>query len=266
MRVDERPALVHGADAVGVAVCDHAEVAHPRADGGGQGVEILGDRLGVDTAEAGVHLAADLGDLTARPLQKRLDHAASRAVHGIHDEALGIVRDDVGVDQFAQVVEIGRQGIEFLDKVRLAGDLKIHGIGTACLQLVVVDIDFHAAALFGQGRAAERALELDAVVARRVVRGGDHHAGDGALVLDRVGNGRRGCIRVGEQDCEAVPGQHAGHFTGIAVGEEARIEPDHDLLRVGFGSAVAGFIPVVGGDRVGDGLGDHAQVAECKRV
>ena len=178
VRVDEVAALVHGADAVRVAVGRHAEVAHARADGGGQRAEILGDRLGMDAAEAGIHLAADLGHLAARSLQKGFDHAAARSVHGIHDKALRVFGDDIRIDQRAQMIEVRRQRVELLDQAGLACLLIIHQVGTARLLLVIGDVDLDPPALLREGRAAKRRLELDAVVARGIMRCGDHHAGD----------------------------------------------------------------------------------------
>ena len=68
MRVDEVAVLVHGPDAVGIPIGGHAKIAHACADRAGQRAQVLGDRFGVDVAEARVHLAADLGDLAAGPL------------------------------------------------------------------------------------------------------------------------------------------------------------------------------------------------------
>ena len=218
MRVDKGAALIHRADAVRVAVGGQAEVAHPRADGAGQRAQVLRDRLGMHAAKAGIHLPAHLGDLAAGPLQEGFDHAAPRAVHRIDHEALRVVGDDVRVDQRPQVVEVGGQRVELLDQSHLARLVEIHQVGAARAFLVVVDVDFHAPALLGQGGAAVGGFQLDAVVARRIMRGGDHHARDRVEVLHREGNGRCRRIRLGEQDGESVGSQDAGHILGIAVG------------------------------------------------
>ena len=268
MRIDEVAALVHGADAVRVAVGHHAEVAHPRADGGGQRAEIPGDRLRVDAAEAGIHLAADLGHLAARSLQKGFDHAAARSVHGIHDKALRVFGDHIRIDQRAQMIEVRRQRVELLDQVGFACLLIIHEIGTARLLLVIGDVDLDAPALLGEGRTTERPLELDAVVARGIMGGGDHHARDRAIIFYRVrdGGGRR--IRVGKQDGETVRGQDARHFHGITIGKKSGIEADHDPFRVGSRSAAVPAVasPVLGADCIRNGLGNDAQIVERKRV
>ncbi len=262
VRVYEVAAFVHRADAVRVAVGDDAEVAHPRTDSGCQRAEVFGNRLRMHTAKAGVHLAADFGNFTAGPLQKGFDDAAPRTVHCVHHEALGVVGDDVGVDERPQMVEVGGQGIELLNQPGFTRFLKIHQVGTACLLFVVVDIYFHAAALFRQSRPAECPLEFDAVIARRVVRGGNHHARNGFVMFDGVGDGGRGRIGLRQHDGETVGGEDARHFPGVTVGEEAGVEADHNLFGVGGLVAVAAFIPMFRSDGVCNGLSNHAQVAE----
>ena len=60
MRINECAALIHRSDSIRVAVCYHAKSSHPRADGGGERAEVFRNGFRMNTAEAGVHLAAYL--------------------------------------------------------------------------------------------------------------------------------------------------------------------------------------------------------------
>ena len=182
------------------------------------------------------------------------------------DKALRVLGDQVGVDQRAQVIEVGGQGIEFLDEIGVAGLLIVHQVRAAGAALVVADVDLDTVTLLGQGRAAEGGLELHAVVAGGIVGGRDHHAGDGAIVVHRKRNGRRRRIGLGQQDRESIGGQHTRHLSRKTIGEEARIEADDDPVRIGLRAAVAGFVPMLGGNRVGDGLGQDAQIVEGEGI
>ena len=68
MRVDEIPALVHRADAVGVAVGRQAKITQAAAHGALQGHQVAGDRLGMHAAKTRVHLGADFLHLAAGAL------------------------------------------------------------------------------------------------------------------------------------------------------------------------------------------------------
>ncbi len=175
------------------------------------------------------------------------------------------------------------QGIELHDQPQFARLVEIHQVRAARLLLVIVDVDLHAAALLGQRRPAERALQLDSVVARRVVRGGNHHAADRTEILDRVRNGGRGRIGLGQVDDKSVGRQDARDLAREAIGQKARIEPDYDSFRLlrlrvstitrpsaqdsAFGrAAVCGLGPMLRSDRVRDGLRHHAQVGEGEAI
>ena len=73
-------------------------------------------------------------------------------------------------------------------------------------------------------------LELEAVESGRVVAGGNHHAADGALVLDRKGNRgrRRGLWR--QHDLEAIAGEYFRGTLGKLVREKPPVIADDDLL------------------------------------
>ena len=194
MRVNEVAVLVHGPNAVGIPVGRYAEIAHAGADGAGQSTQIFCNRFGMNVAEARIHLAADLADLTARPLQKGFNDTPSRSVHRIHHETLRVFGNHIAVDQLAHVREIIRQGIEFLDKTPFARQVEIHQVGAASALFIIIKVNFHPVALFIQGRAAIGSLELDAVVAWGIMGGSDHHPGDGAKVFYGIGDGRGGRV------------------------------------------------------------------------
>ena len=164
------------------------------------------------------------------------------------------------------MLEIGRQGVEFLDQASFPCHVEIHQVRAAGAFLIIIKIDFHPVALFVQGRPAIGRLELDAVIARGIMRCGDHHAGDGMQVLYRIGDdGRRG-VRLRQVDDKAVGSQDARHISGVPVGQEACIEANHKFLRVGRLAVLAGLVPGFGCHCIRNGLTEHAQVGKSKCV
>ncbi len=227
VRVNEYAAFVHGADAVRVAVRGQAQAAFAHADGAGKRAQVLANRFRMHAAKTGIHLVADLVDLAAGAFQQPADHAASRAVHGIHHDVLRILGDPIKVDQFAQVRVIFGNGVEARDQAFLARDVVIDQVGAAALGLVVVQVNFHLAAQFRQRRTAVSGFQLDAVVARRVVRSGDHDTADGVQVLDGVRHHRGGRVGLAQQYFKTVGGQHTRGFARVAVRKEARVKTNH---------------------------------------
>ena len=81
--------------------------------------------------------------------------------------------------------------------------------------------------------AAVAEVDLVAVVARRVVAGGHHHAGDAAELADRERE-QRGRQRAREHErAQAGPGHHLGGVAREHVGVVAGVVPDHDRRRRG---------------------------------
>ena len=78
------------------------------------------------------------------------------------------------------------------------------------------------------GAAAKGRLQLDAVIARWIVAGRDHHAAHGAQIWNGIRNHRCRSIGFGKSDAEALGRQHLAHRDGVPVGQEARVEADHD--------------------------------------
>ena len=178
----------------------------------------------------------------------------------IDHHALRVFGDRVKVDQRAQVLVVSRDRVEAHNLPGIARLLVIHQVRAAALFFIIVQVHFHVAALFGQGRPAVGGLELHPIVARGIVRGRDHDPGGGVEVAHRIRNDRCRSVGVGQIDGVAVGRQHTGYFQGVAVGEEASVETDDHLMRVGRRIQRHAAQPIFGGDRIGDGLGDHAQV------
>ncbi len=86
--------------------------------------------------------------------------------------------------------------------------------------------------------------------------GGDHHAGRGPLVDNGVADGRRGRVGPRQPRLDVVAGHHPRHLGRVAVGQEARVEADDDA-RLGRALVV---------DKIGDGLGDQAQIVKGELV
>ena len=81
--------------------------------------------------------------------------------------------------------------------------------------------------------AAVAEVDLVAVVLRRVVARGHHHAGDAAELADRERQQRGGQRPRQQQRVEPGAGHHLGGVAGEDVGVVARVETDHDGVAVG---------------------------------
>ncbi len=101
VRVHEVAAGVRRTDAVGVAVGDEGGVetlgAHEFADL----VDVRRDRLGVQTAEAGIELAVDLGDFHAEAAQRVGQVALARTVERVDRDLESGSANRVAVDHRA---------------------------------------------------------------------------------------------------------------------------------------------------------------------
>ena len=254
--INELAARVHRADAVGVAVGRQPGVPVARAHGRSQQPQVFGNWLRVDAAEARVHLVAQVDNVGSGAHEHLADRPPTRSVHGVvHDAQLPFV-DDIEVDERPQMLVVGPGGVELDDALGTHRFVQVHQARRAAVGLVVGQQPLDLAVLLRAGAAAEARLELNAVVARGVVAGGDHHAGGGLLVDDSVADGRRGCIGPRQPRFDVVGSHDPRHFGGVAVGQEARIEADDD--------AWLGRALVV--DEIGDSLGDQAQIVKGELV
>ena len=121
MRVDELPAPVHGADAVGVAVGGQPELAVPGGDGAGQRAQVA-MAIGSGWMPPKPGFISPRISNTSQPVPCRMPLICPRpgAEHRVDDHLLRIVGDGVEVDQRAQVVVVGRGRVEALNQAAQA--------------------------------------------------------------------------------------------------------------------------------------------------
>ena len=182
----------------------------------------------MDAVEAGVHLAAQLGDVAAGLREKFAQIDATGSVHGVDGDAQAAGADAVEIDDVADVRVVRGQGIEALDAPGSQGVSVVHSLGFDVVCQVGMDTGLDGLGRLWRGGAAVGRLELDAIVAGRVVAGGDHDAAVGCVVDDGVADQRCGGVRLRQQDIDAIGGENLGNGDGIAVAEETGVEADDD--------------------------------------
>jgi hypothetical protein len=158
-----------------------------------------------------------------------------------------VVRDgepaEVGADEVAGRVGVGAHEVD-------SRDLAALGLGEEVGLREAVD---HVLGHVGERRRAVVRDELHAVVLGRVVRGGDH-AGAGEPAVDNgVRDHGRRRVALGEDDVEAVAGDHLGEALGEPLRGLAGVVADRDR-------ALAARRVEVVGDRLSDD--PHALVGE----
>ncbi len=250
--------------AVGVGVVgDHDVRVHP---GGGfegqvQGAGLFGVRE-VHRGEVGVRLGllAHQGDVgeTGR-VQHRHGGLAAHAVHGGQDdlEVAGreVLRCGQGRDGGLVVGGDGR--IQHGPALRGQGDAGqlADGVDLRRDQGIVRRHDLRAAAALLDGVAAQ--VDLVAVVLRRVVAGGDHHA---AVALQRphgVGEQRGGQRGRHQEGLDAGGGEDRRGFFREDVGVVAGVVAD-DGARPGAGGGLRDGVGQEGGEAGGGAAHHHA--------
>ena len=90
-------------------------------------------------------------------------------------------------------------------------------------------------------RAAKLVAHLEAAVLGRVVAGRDVDGGHRVHGADAEADDRRGRGRVGEEDLEAVAGQHFGRGGREMFGQKAPIMADDDIAGPAVGHEVIGI-------------------------
>ncbi len=257
MWVHEVSLAVHGTNTVSIPVGGKPKVCVMRLDGRPQGTQVTGYGLGVDAAKARVHFSPDLVHSAPRAGQHVGDALSARSVHrvGHHSQFTG--RDYVKIHHVAQVLVVGPGGVKTADQPLVQRCSVVHHIGPACCFLVALKVRFDAIRLLRQRCSAERRLELETVVARRVVARGDHYAGGRSLVDDSEGDGRAGSVGTGEVRDDAVASQDTRRLRRVPVGQKAGVETNHD-----FRLTALGFVQHVIGDR----LGHQAQVGKREGI
>ena len=162
----------------------------------------------------GRHLDAvigqDLRAVAATGSPERVDHHLDPGV-----------RDDLEVNQLGQPLKVDRLDINLFILGRAGGR---DGIFVAERRNMRLQLPGG----FRQRRGAVRSRELDAVVLRRIVRGGEVDGAAGLVMRNGVGDGgsRRG---LGDHDRrDAVGLEHARSFQNKSLAQEAWIAPDQN--------------------------------------
>ncbi len=168
---DACAALVDDEAAVRVAVEGEAEVGALGEDA----VLEVGDVLrvqwvGLVVGEGPVELEVHGYEVEGKTREDGGDGVAAHAVARVHDD---LERPDPGeADEAQQVCGVVREGVALGDRARGGGG----GGETALRPLLDQRADLGQAGVLAHGRGPG-AAQLDAVVPRRVVRGGEHRAG-----------------------------------------------------------------------------------------
>src|SRR5579883_3074766 len=207
--IDDLAAAGDEDGAIGIAVEGDAELGVVLDDGGAGGFEVERATAEVDIAAVGG--VADGDDFGAEAAEELGREAAGGAVAAIDDQADAIEADG---GRAGEVVEV------------LAGEGIVDGEGLgAGLQATRAEAEDllldDVLLLIGELETAV-AEDLDAVIAERVVGGGDHHAGE-----ERAGAGEPG---------DAGGGDDAGVADAGAAGDQAAGDE--------FGDPAAGFAGV----------------------
>ena len=133
MRIHKITALIHGANAISISICDQTEIAHSGTNGTRQRFKIPGNRLRMYSAKTRVHFTADFLNLATGTLQNAADDTSPGTIHRVDHKALRVLGNQIKIDQFAQMIVVGRDWIELADQVKFASLFEIHNIGAACL-------------------------------------------------------------------------------------------------------------------------------------
>ena len=225
VRGEPHAALVHNAEAVGIAIQAEAELRLAREDELADFFHAVRVRLGVVAAEERVQLVVEGRDLRAAVLgEERVEVAAPGAIHQLDGDLELRVPDDVEVDELANLLKVVGLRVNGLAGER-ADDGGLEGpAGGLALRDVRLDLLRH----LRRGRRAVVSGELEALILRRVVAGGHVDAADGLADADGVRDDGRGGVALAKEAGETVGGKHLGDGEAELASEEAGVVTDDD--------------------------------------
>ena len=231
--------VAHG-DPIRVSVGGDADVRSVAQDRPAQGAEVFRARLGRVAAEQRVRLGADGRDLRLPRANEIPQDAAAAAVHAVDHGAQGGAADHPEIDHRPQARHVG--GEERLATVRDPAGAR-RPPAQECLD---------APGQLGRSAAAERRLDLEAVVLRRIVAGGDADPERCLFRHHLTGDHRRRDRSVGKDRGQMVPLEHRCD----GLGEPATQEPD--VVSHRYSAARPSILT----EQVRDGLCHRAHVGE----
>ncbi len=255
--VDHVAVLVHGTDAVGVAVGNQAGIAVLRDDFNLGHRNVRQDRLGIDAGERRVAVRANLDGVHSSAIEDALQHAGTGAVQAVDEEAVARRPDGRQVRKALDGRNVVRQKIG-----------RHNGRGNGCIGQCSAQKSLDLRNDAGRAGAAEAGLVFDAVPLRRIVRRRDHDAAGGTALSHAEGEGGRRCHAGRKQHRHTGAAQDTGNKLRKLRRAEACVVADADTRRcllvrqhvVGDGA---------GGDadvRVGKVVGDDAAPAVCAEL
>ena len=225
----EAAALIHGCDAIPVAVKHDAHGRPPRGgarlDRADQLAQVGSQGLGRVAAKQGVAPGPDLADGAAVcgpfPQQGR-QHPGCGAVHRVHDhrqpQPIQPLGQGGGVDLGLEPGHVGAHGIKLANLARYG-----HG------QSAGGQSGFNTAGEVALHRAAERALDFQPQPFRWVVAGRDHQSSQGLALHYGPARGGGGGGGVAEQGGKAAAPHCAADRLGQLGGQEAAVIADDHL-------------------------------------
>ena len=226
--MEERALLVDDAQTVGVAVGGNAQIAavvHHVVAQQLQGVSAGGGHF---AAKEGVVLLMNDIHVTPAGQQNGAQAALADAIHGVDGDAQVGTLDLLGVNDLQNAVDVLVEGIAFPDQTHFHGLIVVDGLHVLRLEKGNLLLDLSGDDLIGVPAAGGE--DLDAVVDRGVVAGGDGQTIGGLHLLDGEHDQRGGGGTGDHKDVETIARQNLRRPVGGFLGQEAPVVADTDLL------------------------------------
>ncbi len=226
--MEERTLLVDNAQTVGVAVGGNAQIAavvHHVVAQQLQGVSAGGGHL---AAEEGVVLLVDHVHVAPAGQQNGAQAALADAIHGVDGDAQVGALDLLGVNDLQNAVDVLVEGIAFPDQTHFHGLIVVDGLHVLRLEEGDLLLDLSGDDLIGVPAAGGE--DLDAVVDRGVVAGGDGQTIGSLHLLDGEHDQRGGGGTGDHKDVETIARQDLRRPVGGFLGQETAVIAHTDLL------------------------------------